>query len=281
MVPQAKFRVGHGQMHEHELEDTMVDFIKGQFDVLVCTTIVESGVDIRNANTIFINQSDRFGLADLYQLRGRVGRYKHRAFAYFLVDQHKTLTLDARQRLEAIKEFNTLGAGYRLALRDLEMRGAGNILGAEQHGYIVKIGFDMYCSLLRKYVKKLQGEDLDVNPCTIDLKMDFSVDETYIPNLKQRMEVYRKIAQVANEQEVLDVENDIKDMYGQKLPEALQSMIELSKLKVVAGRHGYSYIGLRGRLLDRVKDGRHFPIKLPQPRPEGMDLMNFVWGHLI
>ena len=159
-MPDARIAIGHGQMHKHELEKVMIDFVLGEVDILVCTTIIESGLDIPNANTIFINDADRFGLAELHQLRGRVGRYKHRAYAYLLLPAKRTITPTAAKRLKVIEEYSHLGAGFRIALRDLEIRGAGNLLGAEQHGQMSAVGFDMYCWLLSEAVQEAKGEEV-------------------------------------------------------------------------------------------------------------------------
>jgi transcription-repair coupling factor (superfamily II helicase) len=252
IVPYAKVAVAHGQMHEHELEEVMLNFIDKKFDILVCTSIIESGVDIPNANTIFIDNSDMFGLADLYQLRGRVGRSKHRAYAYFLVDKNKPLNRDAQERLSAINEFSSLGSGYKIAMRDLELRGAGNILGKEQHGCIVKVGFDMYCSLLRKAVKELQGEKPDAMPAFIDLKLDLSIPEEYIPDLNQRLTIYRKIAQAVNKKELKDVLNEVQDRFGKKVPVNLKLLLDLGRLKIEAGNKGIIYILRRNGSIDIV-----------------------------
>ena len=167
--------VGHGQMSEHELENVMHRFVHGQIDVLVCTTIIESGLDIPNANTIIIDRADRFGLSDLYQLRGRVGRYKHQAYAYILLPRHLALVQTARKRISAIKQYSSLGSGFKIAMRDLEIRGAGNILGAEQSGHITAIGFDLYCQLLKDSIAGLKGER-KTRPPLVTLKLDFLAD---------------------------------------------------------------------------------------------------------
>ncbi|MBU1657198.1 MAG: hypothetical protein KKB12_03440 [Candidatus Omnitrophica bacterium] len=157
LVPEARLLVGHGQMSAKTLEKTMIRFIRGEVDVLVSTTIIESGIDIPNANTMFINEADKFGLADLYQLRGRIGRFNRQAFAYLVVRDQSTLTHDVRERLAAIKKYQELGSGFKLAMRDLEMRGAGDILGVEQSGFIDQVGFDLYCRLLREEITKLKS----------------------------------------------------------------------------------------------------------------------------
>ena len=155
-MPEARIAIGHGQMPEHELEDVMLDFVRGESDILLATTIVESGLDIPNANTIFIDEADRYGLADLHQLRGRVGRYKHRAYCYLLVDANRHLSPEAARRLRAIEEFSEMGAGFAIAMRDLEIRGAGNILGTQQSGHIATVGYELYCALLEQAVRQAE-----------------------------------------------------------------------------------------------------------------------------
>ena len=195
LVPDAKIAVGHGQMGEDELEKVMVDFVAHKFDVLVATTIVENGLDIPNANTIIINRADRYGLAQLYQLRGRVGRSDRRAYAYLLIPAEQTLSPVARRRLAAIREFSDLGSGFRIAALDLEIRGAGNLLGGQQSGQIEAVGFDMYTKLLEETIRELKGEDLeDERRATVNLRLDLRIDETYVPDMNQRLMVYRRLA---------------------------------------------------------------------------------------
>ena len=158
LVPDARIVVGHGQMNADDLEEVMTKFVNGEADVLLSTTIIESGLDIPNANTIIIDRADRFGLSDLYQLRGRVGRYKHQAYAYLLLPRHARLLTDVRKRISAMKQYSTLGSGFKIAMRDLEIRGAGNLLGAEQSGHITAVGFELYCQLLKQSVASLKGE---------------------------------------------------------------------------------------------------------------------------
>ena len=182
-------------MGEDELERVMVDFVAHKFDVLVATTIVENGLDIPNANTIIINRADRYGLAQLYQLRGRVGRSDRRAYAYLLIPPEQTLSPVARQRLAAIREFSDLGSGFRIAALDLEIRGAGNLLGGEQSGHIEAVGFDMYMKLLEQTIRELKGEELeDERRAAVNLRLDLRIDETYIPDMNQRLSVYRRLA---------------------------------------------------------------------------------------
>src|SRR5438128_8184345 len=172
LVPHARIVVGHGQMHSDDLEEVMAQFVNGEADVLLSTTIIESGLDIPNANTIIIDRADRFGLSDLYQLRGRVGRYKHQAYAYLLLPRHAGLLTDARKRISAIKQYSTLGSGFKIAMRDLEIRGAGNLLGAEQSGHITAVGFELYCQLLKQSVSALKGEKVKPR-VEVEVRLDF------------------------------------------------------------------------------------------------------------
>jgi transcription-repair coupling factor (superfamily II helicase) len=172
LVPRARIVVGHGQMHSDELEEVMTQFVNGEADVLLSTTIIESGLDIPNANTIIIDRADRFGLSDLYQLRGRVGRYKHQAYAYLLLPRHARLFNDVRRRISAIKQYSTPGSGFKIAMRDLEIRGAGNLLGAEQSGHITAVGFELYCQLLKQSVSSLKGEKVKPR-ITVEVRLDF------------------------------------------------------------------------------------------------------------
>src|SRR5205085_3274526 len=172
LLPKARMVVGHGQMHSDELEEVMTKFVNGEADVLLSTTIIESGLDIPNANTIIIDRADRFGLSDLYQLRGRVGRYKHQAYAYMLLPRHAGLLNDVRKRISAIKQYSTLGSGFKIAMRDLEIRGAGNLLGSEQSGHITAVGFDLYCQLLQESISTLKGEKVKAR-VSVQVRLDF------------------------------------------------------------------------------------------------------------
>src|SRR5258706_3476965 len=172
LLPNARILVGHGQMHSDDLEEVMTKFVNGEADVLLSTTIIESGLDIPNANTIIVDRADRFGLSDLYQLRGRVGRYKHQAYAYLLLPRHVGLLADVRKRLTAIKQYSTLGSGFKIAMRDLEIRSAGNLLGSEQSGHITAVGFELYCQLLKQSVSSLKGEKVKPR-IEVQLSLDF------------------------------------------------------------------------------------------------------------
>ena len=195
LVPEARVVVGHGQMSEDALERAMLDFMAHKFDVLLATTIVENGLDIPNANTIIINRADRYGLSQLYQLRGRVGRSDRPAYAYLLIPPEESLSPVARKRLAAIKEFSDLGSGFRVAALDLEIRGAGNLLGGEQSGHIDAVGFEMYMKLLEETIRELKGEDLEDDVrATVNLRIDFRIDDSYVPDMNQRLMIYRRIA---------------------------------------------------------------------------------------
>ena len=195
LVPQARIGVGHGQMSEDALEKVMVDFVAHKYDVLLATTIIENGLDIPNANTMIINRADRYGLSQLYQLRGRVGRSDRRAYAYLLIPPEDNLSPVAKKRLAAIREFSDLGSGFRVAALDLEIRGAGNLLGGEQSGQIEAVGFDMYMKLLEQTIKELKGEEIeDEIRANVNLRVDLRIDETYIPDMNQRLTIYRRMA---------------------------------------------------------------------------------------
>jgi transcription-repair coupling factor (superfamily II helicase) len=236
LVPDAKVAIAHGQMTAHELERAMIDFVLGKTDVLVCTTIIESGLDIPNANTMLVNDADRFGLAELHQLRGRVGRYKHRAYAYMLLPESRPITPIAARRLKAIEEYSHLGSGFRIALRDLEIRGAGNILGAAQSGHIQTVGYQMYCELLGNAVKQTKGEPVEEIPtANIDLGLAASIPKNYIPVDRSRLDVYRRIAVAKTSDELKQLESELADVYGTPHEEVKQ-LLDLAELRIMAGK---------------------------------------------
>jgi transcription-repair coupling factor (superfamily II helicase) len=232
--PELRIVVGHGQMREGELENVMVDFIDHRYDMLMATTIIESGLDIPNANTIFIDEADRYGLSDLHQLRGRVGRYKHQAYCYLLVSQHKHLSPEASKRLRAIEEFSQMGAGFAISMRDLEIRGAGNLLGSQQSGHIAAVGYELYCHLLEDAVRQAQNlppkltADVD-----IDLPVEAYLPEPYVPDLRHKIDLYRRIAKIEGGKEIKDLREELKDRFG-PLPDSAERMLELAELRLDA-----------------------------------------------
>jgi transcription-repair coupling factor (superfamily II helicase) len=249
LVPEARLVIGHGQMNEHELERAMLGFVERKYDVLLATTIVENGLDIPNANTIVINRADRYGLSQLYQLRGRVGRSDRPAYAYLLIPPQESLSPVARKRLAAIREFSDLGSGFRVAALDLEIRGAGNLLGGEQSGHIDAVGFEMYMKLLEETVRELKGEEIeDDTRATVNLRIDLKIDEGYVPEMNQRLMVYRKVAAARTEQELESTLAEVRDRYG-RLPESLLNLGEFGRIRIMADRLGVESIDREGRLV--------------------------------
>jgi transcription-repair coupling factor (superfamily II helicase) len=276
------FDVGHGQMSDDELESVMHRFVKGDVDVLVCTTIIESGLDIPNANTIIIDRADRFGLADLYQLRGRVGRYKHQAYAYILLPRHMNLIQTARKRISAIKQYSSLGSGFKIAMRDLEIRGAGNILGSEQSGHITAIGFDLYCQLLKESIARLKGHKTKRLP-PVTMKLDFMTDESgeslgripanYINENRLRIQAYRKIASVSELPEAEALRREFRDRYG-TLPRGVKLLLQAAEVKVHAGQAIVETVETKDDKIMLTSRGQLFQVggkfpRLAQTKPEG------------
>jgi transcription-repair coupling factor (superfamily II helicase) len=246
LVPKARVVVAHGQMGEKELEAVMLKFIRDEADVIVATTIVENGLDIPRANTMLINRADRLGLAELYQLRGRVGRSSQRAYAYLLVPPEEILSDIARKRLAAMKEFSELGAGFRIAALDLELRGAGNMLGRQQHGHIEAIGFDLYCQMLERAVSKLKGED--VTPelrTTLNLGFDVRIPQDYIPSENLRLRTYKRISSISTEAEKQDVRKELEDRFGAP-PKSVENLLEYATLKSTCERLRISSVERQG-----------------------------------
>jgi transcription-repair coupling factor (superfamily II helicase) len=236
LVPKARVVVGHGQMSESELEPIMERFVDGQVDVLVATTIIENGIDIPNVNTIIVHDADKFGLAQLYQLRGRVGRSNHQAYAYLLYQAHKALSEDAKSRLEAIREFTHLGSGLQVAMRDLEIRGAGNLLGAAQSGFIGAVGFETYCELLAEAIAARKGaaaEVVEKREAVIDVKLDAYIPNDYIPQVSQKIAAYQELANARSEPAVDAVADGLIDRFG-PLPAPLANLVEVTKLRTKA-----------------------------------------------
>ena len=245
LAPNAKIGVGHGQMGEAELEKTMLAFMRHEFDILVCTTIIENGLDIPLANTMLVENAERYGLSELYQLRGRVGRSNRRAYAYLLVPPDTELTEIARKRLAALKEFSDLGAGFKIAALDLELRGAGNLLGGEQHGHINSVGFDTYVSLLEETVRELKGEEIvpEIHSA-LNLGLDIRIPTDYVADENQRLRAYRQIANASDEAARDRAEKELADRYG-PVPEAVRNLLEYSALKYMAEKIGVEAIDRR------------------------------------
>ena len=249
LVPEAKVAVAHGQMGEEELERVMVDFVAHKYDVLLATTIIENGLDIPNANTMIVNRADRYGLAQLYQLRGRVGRSDRRAYAYLMIPPEETLSLIAKKRLAAIREFSDLGSGFRVAALDLEIRGAGNLLGGEQSGHIEAVGFDMYMKLLEQTIKELKGEELESDiKANVNLRVDLRIDETYIPDMNQRLTVYRRMAAVRTDEELRRIIDEVRDRYGSP-PESVLNLAEYASIRLLADRLGLESVDREGQVV--------------------------------
>ncbi len=264
LVPEARVAVGHGQMSEAELEKVMVDFVAHRFDVLVSTTIVENGLDIPNANTIIINRADRYGLAQLYQLRGRVGRSDRRAYAYLLIPAEQTLSPVARRRLAAIREFSDLGSGFRIAALDLEIRGAGNLLGGQQSGHIEAVGFDMYMKLLEETIRELKGEDLeDERRAAVNLRIDLRIEDAYVPDMNQRLSAYRRMASARSIDEVTGLIEELGDRYGQPPPSVL-NLAAFARIRLLADRLGVETLDREGSVvvLKFRPDARLDPVPL-------------------
>jgi transcription-repair coupling factor (superfamily II helicase) len=245
LVPAARVAVGHGQMGERELERVMLAFMRHEYDVLVATTIIENGLDIPLANTILINRADRHGLSELYQLRGRVGRSNRRAYAYLLIPPENELTEIARRRLAALKEFSDLGAGFKIAALDLELRGAGNMLGGEQSGHIEAVGFELYTSMLEAAVKEMKGETSEERPATqLNLGIALRIDESYVPEENQRLRLYKKIAGAASDAAVSEVRAELEDRYGAP-PDATVYLLEAARLRLECERMGIAQVDRR------------------------------------
>ncbi len=262
LLPQLSMLVGHGQMSEHVLEREMLDFIEKKAQVLLCTSIIESGLDIPNVNTIVIDRADRFGMSQLYQLRGRVGRSTERAYCYMLTPPYKRMTEDARKRLKAIEAHTELGSGFALAMRDLEIRGAGNLLGARQSGFIDEIGFDMYNRLLEEAVAEIKGDD---SARVIETKMEVDVEmylpESYIDFNQQKVDIYRRLASAKRVEQVVRVQEELLDRYG-RMPEPASNLLDASAVKVLASQHGIEKVRLRaGRIELFYSPGKRFERK--------------------
>ncbi|MBO5550452.1 MAG: transcription-repair coupling factor, partial [Lachnospiraceae bacterium] len=234
LMPDAVVSFAHGQMNERQLEDIMVDFINGDIDILVSTTIIETGLDIPNVNTIIVDDSERMGLAQLYQLRGRVGRSNRMAYAFLMYRRDRILKETAEKRLSAIKEFTDLGSGFKIAMKDLEIRGAGNVLGAEQSGHMAEVGYDLYCKMLDSAVKKERGiEDHSDFSTYIDMDIDALIPDSYIRNENMKLDMYKRIARVSSDDEASDMRDELTDRFG-RIPKGTDNLIEIALLRTKA-----------------------------------------------
>jgi transcription-repair coupling factor (superfamily II helicase) len=248
IVPNARIVIGHGQMSEKDLEKVMLDFVDYKYDVLIATTIIENGIDIPRANTIIINRADNYGLSQLYQLRGRVGRSSRRAYSYLLIPGEQELTQIAKRRLSAIREFSDLGAGFRIAALDLELRGAGNILSGQQSGHMDSLGFDLYTKMLNRTIQELRGEEIeDETSVSLNLGVDVSIPNDYINETSQRLRTYKRISSTETEEDLRQIYVEIQDRYG-KLPDSVENLFEYARLRQLAeDMHIVS--------VDKAKDG--------------------------
>ena len=235
LVPDANVAYAHGQMNERQLERIMLDFINGEIDVLVATTIIETGLDISNVNTIIIHDSDRFGLSQLYQLRGRVGRSNRTSYAFIMYRKNKVLKEDAEKRLQAIREFTELGSGIKIAMRDLEIRGAGSLLGERQHGHIEAVGYDLYCKMLNEAVRTLKGEmtEKEEFDTIVDFSMDAYIPNYYIRNEYMKLDIYKRIAAIESEEELVDMQDELIDRFGD-VPKPVQNLLQIAVIRTMA-----------------------------------------------
>jgi transcription-repair coupling factor (superfamily II helicase) len=293
MHPKLNVAVGHGKMDALTLEKIMTRFVAGEFDVLVCTTIIESGIDIPNCNTLIIEGADRFGLSQLYQIRGRVGRFKRQAYAYLLLHRHAGLVDQAHKRLNALKQHNQLGAGFRIAMRDLELRGAGNLLGAQQSGHIAGIGFELYCQLLKQSVARLKGDPgadrirAEVQVDCIKGKAELPTD--YIAEPRLRIDLYRRLA-LADDLELLQsIREEMRDRFG-KIPTPARICLAASEIRILAQGAGVRRVTTEGdRLICEraqsrpttfLKSGSRFPrLTTSNPLPRLKEIQNFLKRH--
>ena len=247
LVPDARVDFAHGQMSEKELEQVMFAFINGDIDVLVSTTIIETGLDISNVNTMIIHDSDRYGLSQLYQLRGRIGRSNRTAYAFLMYRQNVMLKETAEKRLAAIREYTDLGSGFKIAMRDLELRGAGNLLGAQQHGHMNAVGYDLYCKMLSEAVKEAKGiHTLEDFETTIDLNMDAFIPDSYISNEFQKLDIYKRIAGIETQQDYDDMLEELLDRFGEP-SKAVMNLLAIARLKAIAHQGYVTEIKQMGR----------------------------------
>lgn len=287
VVPEARIDFAHGQMNERELEDKMLRFFEGEVDILISTTIIENGLDIPNVNTIFIDEADRYGLADLHQLRGRVGRYKHQAYCYLLLPDHRHMNPDAQKRVQALVEFSELGSGFKIAMRDLEIRGAGNLLGSAQSGHIAAVGYEMFCRLLEKAVRSLNNESqADPVHVEIDLALQAFIPDGYLSSAESadsKLEIYRRISLCTREKELVELGRELEDRFG-PLPRPVTCLLDVQGLRLLAAAAGVEYLGLEEQSLILKGEGamQSFLADCParvvilDPRTVGVSLVDTV-----
>jgi transcription-repair coupling factor (superfamily II helicase) len=247
LVPQARVEVAHGQMDERQLEDHMLAFLRGEADILVCTSIIESGIDIPAANTLIVERADQFGLSQLYQIRGRVGRSRERAYAYLLYPSHAALTEEATKRLSALSDYTELGAGFKIAMRDLEIRGAGNLLGDEQSGHVAALGFELYLQMLDEAVTALEGEAFadGAEPVRLDVNVDAYVPADYIPYEQAKVDVHRRIAAAREVSDLGALREELEDRFG-PVPGPLENLLLLQQARIKLGQAGAQTVTFRG-----------------------------------
>jgi transcription-repair coupling factor (superfamily II helicase) len=277
LLPGVRFGVAHGQMVEDQLETAVLDFMQRKCDVLISTMIIESGLDFPNANTLLVNRADRLGLAQLYQLRGRVGRRERQAYAYFLVPRQISLTPSAVRRLQAMEEFEELGSGYRLAMRDLEIRGAGNVLGVEQHGHVAAIGFELYTKMLKETVDQLRGEErAEIPPCRVEAPYSVYVPDRYIPDADERMMIYKRIARMSDTEDIAALGDELRDRFGE-IPASAQTLLDLAHVKLEAQALGIVSVQLR----DAGRAARLATVSNPAAAPRGEAGLEFAPGRAL
>ncbi len=271
LVPEASFAIGHGQMSERQLEKVMVDFLENEIDVLVCTTIIETGLDIPNVNTIIIHNADKMGLSQLYQLRGRVGRSNKIAYGYFTYQKDKILSEVAEKRLRAIKEFTEFGSGFKIAMRDLEIRGAGNLLGLQQHGHMEAIGYDLYVKFLNDAIKRLKGEKVEESlNTTMDIKVDGYIKSSYIESEEQKIEVYKKISSISDIEEYRELVDELIDRFGD-IPREVENLLDISFIRHLASKNGIYNIAQNG-------DDLLIEFNLESTPTIGIELVHYLSG---
>ncbi|MBQ8165350.1 MAG: transcription-repair coupling factor [Clostridia bacterium] len=276
LIPEARIAVAHGQMSERELEDIIAAFLEGEYDILLCTTIIESGIDMPNVNTMIIEDGDKLGLAQLYQIRGRVGRSNRRAYAYVLYDGNKTLSEDAEKRLRTIKEFTEFGSGFKIAMRDLEIRGAGSVLGERQHGQLAVVGYDAYCRLLGEVVAEEKGEDVSVETfVNIEIKLNSFISSDYIEDENARLEMYRKIATVTSDDDISDLTDELLDRYGD-VPANVLNLMSVAKIRSMSEKCGFVSIIQQPKRIVFVPAPGTSLAKLAAPFSKGENLAEYA-----